>query len=58
MQDITKEKLKEAYENNTVDKAARKLKMSIPTLLKYVKEAKIPLKSKVNGKKPNKFRII
>jgi hypothetical protein len=58
MPNLTKETLKDAYENNTVDKAARKLKMSIPTLLKYVKEAGIPLKSKVNGKKPPKFRII
>lgn len=58
MQDLTKKKLQKVYENNTVDKAAKLLEMSIPTLLKYVKEAGIPLKSKVNGKKTPKFRII
>lgn len=58
MADLTKEKLKNTYEKNTLDKAAKILNMSIPTLLKYVKQANIPLKSEANGKKPNKFRII
>ena len=42
--EITKQKLKEIYDNNSNQKAAKILKISIPTLLKYIKKSGIKMK--------------
>jgi len=54
--EITKKELQEIYYNNTNEKAAKKLKVSVPTLIKYLKQAGIPFKG--NGKRQNKIKII
>lgn len=44
MKRITKKKLKEIYFNNETRVAAKKLGVAEPTLLRYLREAKIPTK--------------
>lgn len=57
--EITKQKLQEIYYGNSNDKAAKILNICVPTLIKYVKEAKIPMKEKNRGRtKPFKLKII
>jgi hypothetical protein len=51
--EITKQKLQEIYYNNSNEKAAKMLKVSIPTLIKNVKMAGIPFK----GHKNKKFKL-
>jgi hypothetical protein len=55
MKELKAEDLKKIYEGNSNEKAAKILKMSVPTLLKCVKMAKIPLKKKPGRK--TKFKI-
>lgn len=47
--EITVAELKELYENNSNDFVCKKLGISLPTLLRYLKEAGIPLKGKGGG---------
>ena len=47
--EITITDLKELYENNSNEFVCEKLNVSMPTLLRYVKNAGIPLKGKGGG---------
>lgn len=49
--EITKQKLKEIYDNNSNQKAAKILKISIPTLLKYIKKSGIKMKGAPSSSK-------
>lgn len=44
--EISKKKLAKIYYENSLEKAAKDLQISVPTLLKYVKGAGIKLKRK------------
>lgn len=44
MKTISKENLEKIYKENTNDKAAEILGISVPTMLKYVKQAGIEIK--------------
>lgn len=46
---ITKAELKELYENNSNEYVCQKLGITVPTLLKYLKDAGIELKGKGGG---------
>jgi len=55
---MKKEKLEKIYKANTSEKAAKMLKISIPTLYAYLEDAGIKLKGRGNGKKSKKIKII
>lgn len=54
--EISRQKLQEIYHNNSNERAAKMLKICVPTLIKYVRKAGIPMKEKNKGK--YKLKII
>lgn len=56
--EITKDKLKELYENKTNDEVCKILKISKVTLVKYIKNAGIKQKGKGGGLSSNKITVI
>lgn len=56
--ELTKQKLQELYENNTNDKLCEILGVSKATLLKYLKDAEIPLKGKGGGFAKPKIQVV
>jgi predicted DNA-binding protein (UPF0251 family) len=56
--EITKQELEQIYNQHTNQEAAKKLKISMTTLHKYIKLAGIPFKGQGRMKKQNKIKII
>lgn len=56
--EITKQELEKIYWENTNQRAADLLKISVTTLNKYVKQAGINRKGQGRSKKQNKIKII
>lgn len=55
--EMTKAELKELYEENTNEEVCKILNISKVTLVKYLKDADIPLKGKGGGFASNKLKI-
>lgn len=56
--ELTKQKLKELYENNTNSELCKILGVSNVTMLKYLKDAGIQLKGKGGGFAKSKIKVI
>lgn len=56
--ELTAERLKDIYNNNSNIKAAKILKISVPTLMTMLKANKIALKGKGRKKGQTKWKII
>lgn len=55
---LTKEELERIYKENTNKKAAKRLNVSIPTMIDIIKEAGIELKGRGGHNKKKKLKII
>lgn len=56
--DITKEDLQYLYDHNKNEDVAKMFKISIPTLLKLLKENEIKMKGSGNAHYRNKIKVV
>ena len=58
MRKITRKKLEEIYRENNNSQAAKLLGISVPTMLKYLKENDIPLKGIGSHNKQRQLEVV